>query len=90
MTVATVVGKAMEMQRASEARRDTRHPVRATALAYLSGALANERYEECISLLSIAREFGATEAEIHKVLMGASHALSGGVSFVCPKECTYT
>ena len=72
MTVATVVGKAVEMQRALEARRDTRHPVRITALAYLSGALANERYEECISLLSIAREFGATEAEVHTAILGAS------------------
>ncbi len=72
MAVATIVGKAVEMQKALEARRNTRHPVRTTALAYLSGALANERYEECMSLLSIAREFGATEAEIHEALLGAS------------------
>ncbi len=69
MAMATVDERAVQVERTG---RETRHPVRVTALAYLSGALANERYEECMSLLSIAREFGATGVEIHEVLLGAS------------------
>ncbi len=69
MAMATVDERTAQVERIG---RETKHPVRVTALTYLSGALANERYEECMSLLSIAREFGATEAEIHEVLLGAS------------------
>lgn len=69
MAMATVDERTVQVERVA---RETKHPVRVTALAYLSGALANERYEECISLLSIAQEFGATEAEIHEAFLGAS------------------
>lgn len=45
-----------------------KHPVRMTALLYLREALAQERYEDCGSIISIAREFGAHEHEIDWLL----------------------
>lgn len=48
--------------------RSDRHPVRVTALWYLKDALLKERYETCADILSVAREFGATENEIQGLL----------------------
>ncbi|MCG3175705.1 MAG: hypothetical protein MOGMAGMI_00638 [Candidatus Omnitrophica bacterium] len=48
--------------------RSDRHPVRVTALWYLKDALLKERYETCSEILSVAREFGATEGEIQGLL----------------------
>lgn len=45
-----------------------RHPVRLTALLALKEALLQERYEECASIIAIAKEFGASEREIYYLL----------------------
>ena len=45
-----------------------RHPVKLTALLYLKEALMKERYEECDSLIQIAKEFGAAGFEIQDLL----------------------
>jgi len=44
------------------------HPVKLTALLYLKQALLKERYEMCRELISIAKEFGAKESEIERLL----------------------
>ena len=48
--------------------RALKHPVRLTALLYLSEALRSERYEECAEFVGVAREFGASENEIRGLL----------------------
>jgi len=48
--------------------RAARHPVRLTALLYLSEALRAERYEECEEIVQVAQEFGATQNEIRSLL----------------------
>lgn len=48
--------------------RALRHPVRLTALLYLSEALRSERYEECAEIVSVAQEFGASVSEIQGLL----------------------
>ena len=44
------------------------HPVKLTALLYLKDALKQERYEECAGIIAIAKEFGATEAQVRYLL----------------------
>ena len=58
------------LQKASIPRpsRAVRHPVRLTALLYLSEALRSERYEECTEIVQVAQEFGATQNEIRSLL----------------------
>lgn len=46
----------------------TDHPVKITALAYLRAALNEERYEDMAEIVAIAREFGADEWDLHRVL----------------------
>ena len=48
--------------------RAVKHPVRLTALLYLSEALRSERYEECTEIIQVAQEFGATQNEIRSLL----------------------
>lgn len=48
-----------------------RDPVKLTALLYLREALLLERYEECGEFIKIAREFGAHEYEIQRLLEDA-------------------
>lgn len=45
-----------------------KHPVKLTALLYLKDALKGERYEECAGIIAIAKEFGATEAQVRYLL----------------------
>ncbi len=45
-----------------------RHPVKMTALLYLREALLEEAYEQCAQLVRIARDFGATEIELKRLL----------------------
>ncbi len=45
-----------------------RHPVKLTALLYLKEALLDEVYEQCESLVKVARDFGATDREIGHLL----------------------
>lgn len=40
------------------------HPLKTTALAYIREALQEERYEEIREMISIAREFGASEWDL--------------------------
>ena len=44
------------------------HPVKVTALQYLKEALRTERYEDCWEILTVAKEFGANNAEIRAVI----------------------
>ncbi|MBI3332548.1 MAG: hypothetical protein HYZ93_00455 [Candidatus Omnitrophica bacterium] len=46
-------------------------PVKLTALLYLREALTAQRYESCPSFIRVAREFGASEAEIAQLLEDA-------------------
>jgi hypothetical protein len=48
--------------------RSQKHPVRLTALVYLSEALRSERYEECTEIVQVAQEFGASQNEIQGLL----------------------
>ncbi len=48
--------------------RAQKHPVRLTALVYLSEALRSERYEECPEIVQVALEFGASQNEIRSLL----------------------
>lgn len=48
--------------------RALKHPVRLTALVYLSEALRSERYEQCAEIVQVAREFGASTNEIQSLL----------------------
>jgi len=48
--------------------RAQKHPVRLTALVYLSEALRAERYEECAEIVQVAQEFGASQSEIRGLL----------------------
>jgi len=59
---------ALKNQSAKRPSRVLRHPVRLTALLYLSEALRAEKYEECAEIVSVAREFGAGESEIRSLL----------------------
>lgn len=45
-----------------------RHPVKLTALLYLREALRDQQYEICAEVISMAKEFGATPAEIQRLL----------------------
>ena len=45
-----------------------RHPVQLTALLYLRDILRDQRFEEAPELLALAREFGAPEHDVEKVL----------------------
>ena len=45
-----------------------KHPVKLTALLYLKEALAQQQYERCPEIISVAREFGAAEFEIRDLL----------------------
>ncbi len=49
-------------------RLRARDPVKLTALIYLREALISERYEDCADFISIAKEFGALDAEIRVLL----------------------
>lgn len=49
-------------------RRRGDDPVKLTALLYLQEALREERYEDCAPMIAVAREFGASEAEIRNLL----------------------
>jgi len=44
------------------------HPVKVTALEYLKEALQKEHYEVCWDMVTIAQEFGASNAEIWWVI----------------------
>ena len=44
------------------------HPVKVTSLCYLKEALIQEKYEDCRSIVDIAREFGAESSEIKKII----------------------
>jgi len=65
MIAATIVGRAVEMQ------REVKSGIQGAALIYLKEALANARYEECLELVAIAREAGATEAQIQQAILEA-------------------
>ncbi len=45
-----------------------KHPVKLTALLYLKDALRQERYEVCADIIAVAKEFGATNPEIQRLL----------------------
>lgn len=45
-----------------------RHPLKLTSLMYLKEALLRERYEECATIIALAKEFGASESEIGYLL----------------------
>ena len=49
-------------------RRRSRDPVKLTALIYLREALLEARYESCAEIIAIAKEFGASDAEIRLLL----------------------
>ncbi len=42
--------------------------LKATALLYLKEALGQERYEECAELIESAKELGAAQSDIDKVI----------------------
>ncbi len=44
------------------------NPLKLTALLYLKEALVKEQYEICRDIVSTAKEYGATEAEIRNLL----------------------
>lgn len=44
------------------------HPIRLTALIYLRETLQAEMYEECASIVAVAKEFGACDEEIESIL----------------------
>ena len=44
------------------------HPIKVTALVYLTEALERERYEECEELIQIASEFGASASRINEAI----------------------
>ena len=44
------------------------HPVKVTALHYVTEMMWTEQYEELPDVLAIALEFGATEQEINDVI----------------------
>ena len=64
MNTMTIVGRAVQMQ------RDAKHPVQTTALRYLKEAIGQEHYEIASELIAVAREFGATEAQIQRAMLG--------------------
>lgn len=66
--------KNVSLPRSSRAQK---HPVRLTALLYLSEALRAERYEECSGFVDVAREFGASESEIRSLLEDPRRVPSG-------------
>ena len=45
-----------------------KHPVKLTALLYLKDALRQEKYEICSDIIAVAKEFGATAAEVQRLL----------------------
>ena len=77
MIAATIVGRAVEMQ------REVKSGIQWAALTYLTEAVADERYQECRELMAIARDAGATEGQIQKAMLGVFGALRGrqGCSF---------
>lgn len=44
------------------------HPLKLTSLLYLKEALLKERYEECPAIISLAKEYGASENQIRYLL----------------------
>lgn len=48
--------------------RESKHPVRISALWALKQALLQEKYEECREIVAIAKEFGAQDSEIYYLL----------------------
>ena len=46
----------------------TKHPVRVSALWELRRALLEEKYEDCREIIAIAKEFGASQAEVYYLL----------------------
>lgn len=48
--------------------KQSRHPIKLTALIYLKEALLAERYEECADIIRTAIEFGAEQFEIQGLL----------------------
>lgn len=46
----------------------TKHPVALTALLYLREALRKEAYESCSEIIAVAKEFGATDAQVGYLL----------------------
>lgn len=53
------------------------HPVKLTALLYLKEALIAENYEICRDFIGIAREFGASAAEVQAILEDSRRVPSG-------------
>ena len=54
------------------------YTLKVTALLYLKEALDRERYEDCPGLLQAAKEFGAQQGEISKVIAQYIHELKFG------------
>ena len=65
MIAATIVGRAVEMQ------REVKSGIQGAALTYLTEAVADEWHEESRELIAIAREAGATEAQIQQAILEA-------------------
>ncbi|MBI4115763.1 MAG: hypothetical protein HY447_04210 [Candidatus Omnitrophica bacterium] len=68
MANVTQAGKGPRFWFASSKRRETKHPVRLSALLALKEVLTREKYEECREIIAIAKEFGAEEQEIYYLL----------------------
>ena len=45
-----------------------KNPVKLTALLYLKEALTKQWYELCPEIIGIAKEFGASDSEVHDLL----------------------
>ncbi len=52
-------------------RGSRKNPVQLTALLYLREALINQRYENCPEFVAVAKEFGASPADIEALLEDA-------------------
>ena len=48
--------------------RQSRHPLKLTALLYLKESLIREQYEKCAEIVALAQEFGAAPFEIQDLL----------------------
>lgn len=54
--------------RLNRSRVSSKHPVGLTALMSLKQAIEQELYEECPSIIEVAREFGISNQEIGAIL----------------------
>lgn len=54
--------------RLNRVRVSSKHPVGLTALMSLKQAIQQELYEECASIIEIAREFGISNQDIQSIL----------------------